>query len=46
MMEACLVLATIAQTYNFNLVSEQPVEPWASLTLRPQQPIRVCLNKR
>jgi len=45
-METVSVLATIAQTYRFTLVDKQPVQPWASLTLRPQQPIRVCLNKR
>ncbi|BDA70545.1 hypothetical protein CAL7716_047110 [Calothrix sp. PCC 7716] len=38
MMETVSVLATIAQTYRFTLVSEQPIQPWASLTLRPQQP--------
>ncbi|NJM17799.1 MAG: cytochrome P450 [Richelia sp. SM1_7_0] len=46
MMEASVVLATIAQNYRFTLVDQQSVEPWASLTLRPQQPIRVCLHKR
>ncbi|MEO1373629.1 MAG: cytochrome P450 [Cyanobacteria bacterium J06635_10] len=46
MMEACLVLATIAQNYKFTLVSQQPVEPWASLSLRPKQAIRVRLDKR
>lgn len=46
MMEACLVLATIAQNYKFTLVSQQPVKPWASLSLRPKQHIRVRLDKR
>jgi cytochrome P450 len=46
MMEACLLLATIASTYHMKLVSEQAVEPWASLTLRPKQAIKVCLKRR
>jgi cytochrome P450 len=46
MMEACLLLATIASTYRMRLVSEQPVEPWASLTLRPKQAIQVFLESR
>lgn len=44
MMESCLLLATIASAYRMKLVSQQVVEPWASLTLRPKQAIQVLLE--
>ncbi len=46
MMEARLLLATIAQAYQITLIQEEPIEPWASLTLRPKQEIKVRLNQR
>ena len=35
MMEAVLVLAMVMQRFNLNLVSDQPIKPWPSVTLRP-----------
>ncbi len=46
MMEAILLLATIAQRYRIRLVSHQRVEPLASITLRPKKGIRVKLEER
>ena len=46
MMEAVLLLATIAQRYRMRLVSHQRVEPLASITLRPKNGIRVILQER
>jgi len=43
MMEATLLLATIAQRYHFTLLPEPPVVPFFSITLRPKHglPVRV-----
>src|SRR5216684_3845566 len=46
MMEATLLLATIAQRFRMRLVSHQRVEPLASITLRPKKGIRVKLEER
>lgn len=46
LMEAALVLATIARRYRFRLVEGHPVVPLASITLRPRHGIRVVLEKR
>lgn len=46
MMEATLLLATIAQRYRFSLVSEHPIELFPSVTLRPRNGIRVALHHR
>ena len=46
MMEATLLLATIAQRYRMRLVPNQRVEPLASITLRPRNGIRVILEQR
>jgi cytochrome P450 len=46
MMEATLLLATIAQRYRMRLMSNQRVEPLASITLRPKNGIRVSLEER
>lgn len=46
MMEATLLLATIAQRYRIQLASRQPVEPLASITLRPKFGILVKLEQR
>lgn len=46
LMEAALILATIAQQYRFRLVEEHPVVPLASITLRPRHGIRAALEAR
>ncbi|MGB2620719.1 MAG: cytochrome P450 [Candidatus Acidiferrum sp.] len=46
LMEAALILATIAQHYRFRLVPGHPVVPLASITLRPKHGIRVTLESR
>jgi cytochrome P450 len=46
MMEAQLSLATIAQRYRFRIVPGHPVEPLASITLRPKHGIRVVVERR
>jgi cytochrome P450 len=46
MMEATLLLATIAQRFQFRPVSSDPVTPTPSFTLRPKQGIRMRLEKR
>jgi cytochrome P450 len=46
MMEAVLILATIAQRYRLVLVPGQTITPHAALTLRPQPNIQVKLEER
>ena len=46
MMEATLLLATIAQQFHFSLASAEPVKPWPSITLRPQKGVPVVLARR
>ncbi|HUO84783.1 MAG TPA: cytochrome P450 [Thermoanaerobaculia bacterium] len=46
MMEAVLLLASIAQRFRLRLVPGQKIEPFASITLRPQPGIRVTLEAR
>jgi cytochrome P450 len=46
LMEATLLLAAIAQRYRLSLVPGHPVEPLASITLRPRNGIRVELHTR
>jgi cytochrome P450 len=46
LMEATLVLATIAQRFRFKLVEGHPVKPLASITLRPAHGIRATLEAR
>jgi cytochrome P450 len=46
LMEAALVLATIAQQYRFRLVEGHLVVPLASITLRPRHGIRAVLEAR
>jgi len=43
-MEATLILATIAQQYRLRLVPGQHIVPEATLTLRPNHPIRMILD--
>ena len=46
MMEATLLLATIAQHFRMRLAPNQRIEPLASITLRPKNGIRVELQVR
>ncbi|HKV25209.1 MAG TPA: cytochrome P450 [Candidatus Acidoferrum sp.] len=46
LMEAAIILATIAQRYRFRLNPNHPVIPLASITLRPKHGIRVILEAR
>jgi len=46
LMEASLILATVAQKFRLRLVANHPVEPLASITLRPRHGVRVTLERR
>jgi len=46
LMEASLILATVAQRFRLRLVADHPVEPLASITLRPRHGVRVTLERR
>jgi cytochrome P450 len=46
MMEAVLVLATIAQRFRFTMVPGPPVAPAPAFTLRPAQSINAVLSRR
>lgn len=46
LMEASLVLATLAQRFHLRLVPEHPIALWPSITLRPRYGIKVVLEKR
>ena len=46
LMEASLILATIAQKFRLRLVTDHMVEPLASITLRPRHGVRVMLDRR
>jgi cytochrome P450 len=46
MTEARLILATVAQRYKMELAPGQRVEPYASVTLRPKEGIRMTLVER
>lgn len=46
MMEAILLLATIAQKFELKIVDDRPIEAQASITLRPEGGIKVMLKKR
>jgi cytochrome P450 len=46
MMEATLLLATIAQRFRLRLAPNQRIEPLASITLRPKNGIRLELEER
>jgi cytochrome P450 len=45
-MEATLLLATIAHKYRLRLAANHPVVPLASITLRPRHGVRVILESR
>ena len=46
LMEATLILATIARKFRLRLVADHPVVPLASITLRPRYGVRVVLEAR
>jgi len=46
MMEATLLLATIAQRYRFTLAPETVVAPFFSVTLRPKYGLPMQLHRR
>jgi cytochrome P450 len=46
MMEATLLLATIAQRYRFTLAPEAVVAPFFSITLRPKYGLPMQVHKR
>jgi len=46
LMEAALILATIARKFRLPLVANHPVVPLASITLRPRHGVRVTLESR
>jgi cytochrome P450 len=46
LMEATLILAAIAQKFRLRLVTNHPVVPLPSITLRPRHGIRVTLESR
>jgi len=46
LMEAALILATIARKFRLRLVANHPVVPLASITLRPRHGVRVTLESR
>lgn len=46
LLESVLLLATIAQRFKLSLLPGQHIVPWASLTLRPKNGIRVKLESR
>jgi cytochrome P450 len=46
MMEAVLVLATMAQKFRITLVPDHKVSIWPAITLRPRNGIQVLVNRR
>ncbi|MDJ0747256.1 MAG: cytochrome P450 [Xenococcaceae cyanobacterium MO_167.B27] len=46
MMEATLILATIVQKFKLELLSEPPIVPFPSMTLRPKYGIKVLVKDR
>src|SRR5215467_3097726 len=46
LMEATLILATVAQRFRFRIDENHPVKPLASITLRPAHGIRAMLEAR
>ncbi len=44
MMEATLILATIVQKFKLELLSEPPIVPFPSITLRPKYGIKVLIH--
>ena len=46
MMEAVLVLVTIAQRYKIAVIQDRPIEPLPTITLRPKHGVRAMLMRR
>jgi cytochrome P450 len=46
MMEAHLIVATLAQRYRLHLVPGHQVEPWPLITLRPRHGMRMRVERR
>ena len=46
MMEAILLLVTVVRDFHLELVSNHPVAPQASITLRPKYGLKMILHKR
>jgi cytochrome P450 len=46
LMEATLILATIAQKYRLRLAADAVIEPLATITLRPAHGVKVVLSER
>ena len=46
MMEATLLLATIVQKFKLELLSEPPIVPFPSITLRPKYGVKVLVKER
>jgi cytochrome P450 len=46
MMEAQLVLATVAQRYQLRLIPDHPVEPQVLFTVRPRYGLPMTLQPR
>jgi cytochrome P450 len=44
MLEAVLVVATVARRFRFELVADHPVVPWPSITLRPRNGVKVVCH--
>ncbi len=46
MVEALLILVTVAQRFRLRLTDREPVLPWPTLTLQPRGPVRMRLEPR
>jgi cytochrome P450 len=46
MMEIILVLATIGQRFRLELASDQPVEIYPAMSLRPKDKVEVIVRNR
>jgi cytochrome P450 len=46
LIEAQLIVATLAQRYRLHLVPGHPVEPWALITLRPRYGMPMTIERR
>jgi hypothetical protein len=46
MMEMVLILATLAQRYEFKLARDEEVVPWPTFTLRPKTTIMGIVSER
>jgi len=45
LMEAQLIIATVAQKYRLRLTDEQPIKPETSVTLRPSRSLKMTLHQ-